>query len=290
MRLLFMASEKEREQDLAAAFCAGARRHRVDAEVRPLGSEPDLSTVDAVAMVGVKSKRLFDATKAARAIPIMLDKGYTRTRRDDSRVWEFWRVAVNAHHPTAGLMDKAMPPQRAADHGFEPAPWRSRGLQILIAGSSAKYHEFYDLPDPTEWAHDVVGMLKVLTDRPIIYRPKPSWDGAVPITGTYFSHGKQNIREPLTNAWAVVTHGSNTCFEAAMMGVPSIVLGEGVAAPISSRTLAEIDDPRRGKRRQWLDNLAFRQWTEREMKSGLAWEHIGGWVDDERNRIARGSV
>lgn len=282
MRLRFFASSKEREQNLGRAFVTGALGRGVKAEVRELVATPDIKGCDAVAMVGVKSRRLFQACLAAGVVPIMLDKGYVRTRRPGERVWEFWRVAVGAHHPTAGLMDARMPADRFEQLGFEVKPWRSSGLQIVLAGSSAKYHEFYGLPDPTVWAQGVIDRLAELSNRPIVYRPKPSWDGAVPIPGTYFSGPKENINAVLRNAWAVVTHGSNACFEAALEGIPSIVLGDGVAAPISSRVIEEIADPRMAKRGPWLHNLAYRQFTEREMEAGLAWQHIEGWIHDYR--------
>jgi hypothetical protein len=280
MRLLFLASDKEREKDLAAAFTAGAARHGAEIEIRANSATPDLAGFDAVAMVGVKSRRTFHAALAAGIVPVMIDKGYSRHRRADARVWEYWRVSVGAHHPTAGLMARDMPKDRAEAQGFEAAPWRSAGLQIVLAGSSAKYHEFYSLPDPTEWARGVVAELRRYTDRPIIYRPKPSWDGAVPIEGTHWSPPKENFVQTIRNAWAIVTHGSNACFEAALAGIPSIILGEAVAAPISSREIAAIEDPKCGKRGQWLANLAYRQWTEREMQRGLAWEHIGGQIHE----------
>lgn len=278
MRIRFFASDKPREQELARAFCDGIRLHKDRAEIQPLVASPDVTGADAVCMVGVKSKRLFNACAAAGVVPIMLDKGYVRTRRADSRVWEYWRVATGGHHPTAGLMSEKMPGDRFEALGLDVAPWRHRGLQIVIAGSSQKYHDFYDLPDPTAWAKAIVSELRELTDRPIIYRPKPSWKEAVPIRGTTFGNSNESIRDALANSWALVTHGSNACFEAALMGIPSIVLGDAVAAPISSRSLADIGEPLMAKREQWLHNLAYRQWTESEMRSGEAWGYLRKWI------------
>lgn len=286
MRVVFFASSKERELNLGNAFVRGAARHKVKAEVRELVATPDFKGADAVAMVGVKSRRLFHACLAAGVVPIILDKGYVRTRRPGERVWEYWRVAVGDHHPTAGLMDEAMPADRWEGLELECKRWRPSGLQILLAGSSAKYHEFYGLPEPTEWATSVVGELRKHTTRPIVYRPKPSWDGAVPIPGTHFSGPKENVMNAMANAWAVVTHGSNITFEAALEGIPSIVLGNAVAAPISSHELSEINEPKLGRRRQWLHNLAYRQFTETELETGFAWPHIRSWVDEFRAKQA----
>lgn len=282
-RLVFYASDKSREQALARNFLTGAKRHGWKTEQRDLSEEePDLADVDAVAMVGVKSKRLFEATKAAGAIPIMLDKGYMRSRLAGSRVWEYWRIAVDGHHPTRHLMMRKRPDDRFNSLHLDVQSWHRTGTQIVIAGSSAKYHAFYDLPEPNEYYSELVLDIQARTKRPIVYRPKPSYRDAVPIEGTRFSGLDETIADALWGAHCLVTHGSNACFEAAILGVPSIVLGDAVAQPISSRDLDLIERPPCGKREQWLANLAYCQWTEQEMREGTAWPYIAEQIDESR--------
>ncbi len=155
----------------------------------------------------------------------------------------------------------------------------------MLAGSSAKYHAFYGLSDPTRYAQKIVKQLAHLTKREIIYRPKPSWREAVPIRGTRFSPPKsymlENLGHILPTAHCLITHGSNACFDAMVAGVPSIILGDGVALPISSCDLYKIEDlpkPRDHARLQLLANLAYHQWTESELASGQAWDTIGKWL------------
>lgn len=278
MRVKFFASDKQRERDLAAAFTAGVITSGDTASVEALSAMPSLKNIDVACMVGVKSKRLFDRCIAAGVVPILLDKGYSRHRREGGRVWEFWRVSVGSHHPTRFLAEDRLSKKRAETMELDIRNWRKHGFQIVIAGSSAKYHEFYGLPDPTTWAAGVAAEIRRHTDKPIIYRPKPSWKEAVPIEGAYFSDGTENIGDTMRNAWALVTHGSNACFEAALAGIPSIVLGDGVAAPISSRSLKHINAPELGERGQWLGNLMYWQWTEREMQRGAAWNFLREYV------------
>lgn len=280
MRLRFFASNKPRERNLAAAVVAGAAKHRVKAAVHELSATPDLKGTDIACMVGVKSKRLFEACLVAGVTPILFDKGYCRERRAGGRVWEYWRISVGSHHPTASIARLRMPEDRWKSLKLEPKPWRRTGFQLVIAGSSAKYHDFYGLPDPTAWATDVVAQIRKQTDRPIIYRPKPSWDGAVPIPDTHFSGPNDNLAAALANAWVMITHGSNASFEAAMLGIPSIVLGNGIAKPISSTSLDDLAHPALAKRGGWLSNLAYFQWTEAEFESGKAWEFIRGEIDE----------
>lgn len=287
MRVLFYASDKPREQALAKHFLAGVKRHGHETEKRELCARPTVEGFDAVCMVGVKSKRLFEITRRAGAIPIMLDKGYVRTRRVGARTWEFWRVSVGEHHPTRTTLGRQkMPHDRFEALGLDIRPWRRRGYSVVFAGSSAKYHDFYGLPDPQTYAEKVLADLRERTARPLIYRPKPSWKDAKRIKPAQFSTGSETIADVLQGAWALVTHGSNASFEAALLGIPSIVLGDGVAAPVSSRSLDEIDDPLLSKREQWLANLAYHQWTEAEMRSGEAWATIGGHVDAIRAKQA----
>lgn len=283
MKIGFFASDKPREQDLSKAFLGGmaiAGAKIVKCSNADTGA---LAGLDVAAMVGVKSRKLWQAAIDAGVTPIMLDKGYIRTRKEGSRVWEYWRVSVGAHHPVHTI-DK---PRHKSDRwdalGIDIAPWRTRGYAVVIAGSSEKYHDFHGLPHPTIWAADIAAQIRAICDRPIIYRPKPSWDGAKPIDGTEYSTGAESIVSALEGAAALVTHGSNACFEAALAGVPSIVIGDGILAPISSRKIADLENPLRLKRNQLFANLAYHQWTEAEMGRGLAAKHIIPMIEKVRN-------
>lgn len=280
MRVKFLASDKKREQQLAKAFMAGVQRDGVAGVIEPLSAMPDLDNIDVACMIGVKSKRLFDRCREAGVVPILFDKGYLRHRRADARTWEYWRVSIASHHPTRYLYEGKANRARLQLLHLDVKRWRGYGLQIVLAGSSQKYHDFYGLPDPTTWAKEVVAEIRKHTDRPIIYRPKPSWQEAVEIEGTFFSKPTENIASVLGNAWALVTHGSNACFEAALMGVPSIILGDAVAKPISSTSIEDINDPMMGERGNWLQRLVHWQWTEREMSRGHCWRFMKPHIAD----------
>lgn len=279
MRIAFLASSKARERLLADAFLKGASRHGHETQVIPLTEgEPQVGNYDVACFVGVKSRALYQAHGRAGIPCILMDKGYSRhARQDGVRGWEFWRVAINAHQPTDRL-GQDLPFDRAASFGWEPKPWREHGKTIVIAGSSGKYHDFYGIRNPTLYWKRRIADLQGLEDFEIVYRPKPSWRDAVPIEGSRFSILPERLEDLLKSAHVLITHGSNCCFEAVLAGVPSIVLGEGVAKPISSTSLDDTLKPRLAsdeERRQWLANLAFWQWSQPEMYSGAAWEFLG---------------
>lgn len=279
LNVCFLHSDKARERILANAFLEGVAQHgdHVELRLRSENVEP-IPGADIVCMVGVKSKKYFQTYAREGANVMMIDKGYSRHSKSGAvRSWEYWRVAVNAHHPTRYLMDTPRPFDRWDRLGLKFEPWRERGKHIVFAGSSAKYHDFYGLRHPTMYAQKIMKRMRELTEkRKIIYRPKPSWKDAEPIEGAEYSKGG-DIFSVLDGAWALVTHGSNACFEAALMGVPSVVLGDAVAKPISSITEEDIANPRLcsdEERAQWFANLAYCQWTMREMVSGEAWQYI----------------
>jgi hypothetical protein len=286
MKICFVHNDEERERNLAHAFCAGAEKHghRTQQIVKTAVLETD---ADVVCMVGVKSAKLFEQARKQKKTVLFFDKGYFR-HRGPNRTWEFWRIAVNDHHPSAYLEKACHKPQRwdalAKARNTDLKPWRNDGEHIIYLGSSAKYHAIAGLEDPHAVAQETVNEIRKYTDRPIYYRPKPSFHDARPVEGAYFDQGgpqrgtpQRSIDKALKGAWCVVTHGSNACFESVLEGIPCIVLHDAIAKPISSHTLKDIPSPylaQRSEVLQWLYNLAWCMFTEVEMESGLAWQVI----------------
>lgn len=278
MRVTFWHSDKPRECILADAFADGVRLAGDSCELRRLLPEPEVADCDVAVMVGVKSRRLYRAHWDRGIHVVYLDKGYSRHAAPGHvKIWEYWRVAIDAHHPTRDLMDRPCGPDRWQALGTPWTGWRESGSTVLLAGSSQKYHDFYGLKEPTGWARKVIGELRDRTNMEIVYRPKPSWREAVPIEGSRFSAGDRTIEQELAGCWCLVTHGSNAVFEAQLAGVPTIVLGEAVSRPISSTSLDDILSPhlaKRAERAQWFHNLAYYQWTLPEMAAGACWRWV----------------
>lgn len=276
----FIQKEKQIEVNLSRAFIRGLKRHGDSGRIISTKDKTTIADADVAAIVGIKSAKLFHANRGAGKHTVLFDKGYVRHDEAGAlgagSVWHQTRAAVDAHHPTK-KMNRGYPHDRANRSGLKISPWRTNGEYILLAGSSAKYHRFYEEDDPTEYARKVASEIRKHTDRPIYYRPKKSWKPAVEITGTVWARTTDPIKHQLESAWALVTHGSNACFEAMLYGVPSIILGDGVAKPISSTSLEDIENPTMAgmdERKQWLADLMYQQWTLAEYASGEAWDTI----------------
>lgn len=282
LRVVFWRSDKPRERILADAFCHGVRAHGDEAVEMPLAWEiPDpLPECDIACMVGVKSRRRFEAHSAAGIHTLYLDKGYIRTEAEGhTKAWKYWRVSLGSHHPTRYLESMHFKPDRWERLGIRFKPWAQGRKRILLAGSSEKYHEFYGLKHPDDYYKQIYKRICGLVNGPdVVYRPKPSYHEAKEIEGAIFSRGG-TIEEALAGCGLLVTHGSNAVFEAILAGVPTLVLGDAVTRPISSTDIEDVSAPRLAsdsERLRLLQALAYCQWTCDEMRSGEAWAHIKG--------------
>ena len=214
--------------------------------------------------------RLFsDYRRSRRAIYI--DLGYWG-RRKLSRWDGYHKLALNSRHPTAYFQDRPHSPDRFNQFRIPIQPWRKAGRHVLVVGMSAKAAGAEGL-SPESWERSTIAKLKRLTDRPIVYRPKPNWAEAKPIAGAVFGRGP-TLAEALVDCHAVVAHHSNAAVDALLAGVPCIC-PEGVAAPLSARRLEDIENlPMPDGREQWAADIAWTQWSIDEMQSGAAYRYL----------------
>lgn len=85
--------------------------------------------------------------------------------------------------------------------------------------------------------------------------------------------GGASLQDAFNRASAVVTLNSNTGVESVFEGIPTFTFDEGAMAWSITQhepsTGFEMID-----RSQWAHDLAYKQWTLEEIKSGLSWEHL----------------
>jgi hypothetical protein len=87
--------------------------------------------------------------------------------------------------------------------------------------------------------------------------------------------GGDGLYEDFRKAWAVVGWNSNTLTESVCEGVPTFSLHpSSMAWECSNKNLKRLDNPEYFDRSQWLNNLAYCQWTEEEIEKGDPWFHL----------------
>lgn len=204
-----------------------------------------------------------------KGIPfVFIDLGYWRRERDG-----YYKVTLNERHPHLYLMKHKMHGNRFERLGLEIKPWRKPGNgYILLAGMSGKAAWSYKL-GAQEYERDAAAQLSKLTKRPIVYRPKPNWVEAQKILNTQFDK-KTPLDYALSQAHCVVTHHSNVGCDAILAGVPvlSKVGAASVLQPYDLNMTERLQCD--GDRQQWAHNVAYCQWTLKEMASGECWSHL----------------
>lgn len=229
---------------------------------------------DGVVFYGLygKIKTAFMDYKRAGKKAVYVDLGYWN-RTEGGKLYGYHKVAINSRHPTAYYQRRSFPADRFARLGVKVEPWNKTGTHILIAGMGAKAADCEGFK-PNEWEEAACRELRLYTDRPIMYRPKPSWRHATPIEGTLYSTWPHTLEEALTDCWAVVSHHSNVCVDAILAGVPAFCY-HGVAAEMGQRDLSLIESPiYPDGRYEWACNIAYTQWRPDEMRSGACWKFL----------------
>lgn len=281
LNVVFFASPKDREMSIGTAFCQGVLSHGDTCRlVHPADYEGPHGDTDVAVCIGVKgwSRLLMETHLAARKHLVYLDKGYLGDPKGPRS--KYIRCSVDSFQPLEYLQTIPRPDDRLKQLGVQLQPWRKTGKEVIIAGGSLKYAMWHRLGsqngmDPaTTWATKTYGVLRKYTQRPIFYSPKPSWKEAVPIEGTTFVRPPIPIEEQLKTAWAVVSYGSNATVDAQIAGVPTFVLGDGIAKPMSLDDLTLIDTPfypTDTQRWQFLADVAYCQFSISELESGIGW-------------------
>lgn len=215
-------------------------------------------------------QKVMEDYRAAGRPVVYIDLGYWGRVKNDGH----HKVVVNGRHPTDYFQKRKHDDKRAKALGIEVQPWRKQGDHILLAGMGAKASVIAEHMVFESFERAAIAQLRQHTARPIFYRPKPSCRESGEIDGTVFSPPTQPLTDVLRNCHAVVTHHSNVAVEALVAGVPAFCM-HGVAAPLSMQDYSQIERPLFPEgREQWVNDVAYTQWTWSEMAAGLPWRHL----------------
>lgn len=221
--------------------------------------------------IGGVTKRVWEAYRFRGRQVILLDKAYSRRTGH-------WRVSVGSSQPLSYLMKLPRPEDRLRkieELGVALEPFRARGECILLDGASNKYLEWYGLGTMREWGESMVNTIRKFTDRRIIYRPRPTHNQPIRISGAELSVGP--LSDDFNRSFLVVSNGGNIGWDAVIAGLPHFAISDSVARPVSETEWRNINNPRsitEQERRQWAANVAYCQFTEEEFGKGLAWHYI----------------
>jgi hypothetical protein len=165
---------------------------------------------------------------------------------------------------------------RSQQLGINSLPWTNSGEHVLIALQRPESNQWHGQPQMQSWLNTVVDEIQQHTDRPIVIRKHPRFRAVtIPsgcseqlptkIANTYDTF---DFDQSLRNAWAVVNWNSNPGINAVLNGVPAFVGPSSIAVSVANTSFDNLDNPARPDRTQWINDLAWTEWTTHEIATG----------------------
>ena len=157
---------------------------------------------------------------------------------------------------------------------IELKPWRTEGSHVLVIGQGVQNKLNHQQIWVHNWFNEILDNLPQYTKRPIRFRPHPLWlknKGLKP---------ERTLEEDLKDAWCVMGLTSSGIVDGIIRGIPGITWSTwNIAFSVSEHFLENIENPKMPDRLQWCYNLAYAQWSVKEIGEGLSWEHLKSHIE-----------
>jgi hypothetical protein len=193
-----------------------------------------------------------------------------------------WKVAIGGINREAYFGENGNGPGRAGELGLKLKSWHEidtdRSGSIIICCQNRHSWAWRSQPSTSEWLNGAIASIRKRTDRPVVIRPHPR----DPLSGTWSKLSNVTVQRPVMirgtyddfdynplEAWAVVNWSSNPATEAVMNGIPVFTGPDSLAWDVANHSLETIDAPATPDRTQWLNDLAYTEWTVEEIQKGL---------------------
>lgn len=233
-----------------------------------LGAGGQISTWDViengkqpVLLRGITKRKQMRACREQNRDFYYIDTGYFGNGRKKL----YHRVTKNSMQNISPVVDR--PADRFDATGIKLSKFRP-GSKILLCPPSAKVMVFYEL-DLEKWISETVETIKKHTDREIVIRLKKGRTERVS-TDTMAMALSQDIH-------CLVTFNSIAATEALLLGKPAFTLGPNAAQSLCLSDLSKIEKPyvpTLDEVHKWACHLAYAQFTEAEMRTGVAWRIV----------------
>ncbi len=282
MHVAIYEQTSTRSKKLCAAMFEGFRNSKDSADVLPISSYSTGGLDYAWSIFYGQAnggKELLQKQGSRLRDVLYIDLGYWKRKIGSDQFGGHHKVAWNDIHPNKQL-EFEVDDKRFKKLGLHIQEKRkTNGQNILLAGLSEK-GAFINGYQPYEWEKRTIAEIKKHTDRPIIYRPKPSWRRARPILGTIFSSRLEPLEKVLANTHCVVSHHSNVNTDAMLLGIPAYTK-YGVAKDLCYGMdeldgIEEAKCPSYEERYNLFCKMSYCQWNLDEMRSGEAWRWFRG--------------
>jgi len=227
----------------------------------------DLPLEVPAAIRGIVKKKLIHKCHEIGRDYYYIDTGYF----GNDKKKHYHRITKNAMQ-YLGELDTNCPDDRFKRTGVALTKFRG-GQNILLCPPSQKALSYWGV-DLEEWLESTVTTIKQYTDRPIVIREKQSRRERTNVN---------TIGMALADdVHCMVTYNSIAAVESLIHGKPVFTVGPNAAHHLSNKDLSKIEDPyipTLDEVHNLCCNLAYQQFTVKEMRDGTAWEMINSWEE-----------
>lgn len=171
-------------------------------------------------------------------------------------------------------------PGRAAQLGLSLQPWKN-GSNIVIAMQRGDSQQWSGMPKIDDWLDSTVKQIRKHSDKNIVVRPHPRSACRIPagclIDRPQFTLGSYDdfdYHRVLEDAHCVLNWNSGPGPQALLAGVPVFVGPTSLASPVANWDLAQIENPTKPDRTQWIEQLAHTEWTLPEIETGTPFKRL----------------
>ncbi len=209
-----------------------------------------------------------------------------------------WRVSLYSPMNNGNFLSDNSPDDRwqaaKSRWNVKNEPWRKSNpddpiMFVLQPKDNWSMNEL----DPIDWFMDVYKKIRPLTKRKFIVRPHPNHSVAIEnrrnelpedielyIGQKYFKgdekkHYRFHFQEAITNLHAVVTHNSTAGVDSCVRGIPTFNTSDlALSWPVANQNLNDIETPKYPDRTQWLNDLGYKLWSEKEIRDGTVFKRF----------------
>ena len=209
-----------------------------------------------------------------------------------------WRVSLYSPMNNGNFLSDDSPADRweaaKSRWNVRSDPWRrSDPTDPIMFVLQPKDNWSMNQLDPIEWFYDVYKKLRPLTKRKFIVRPHPNHvvhieermsefpDDVEIVIGQKFFKGDEkkyyrfNFQEAITDIHAVVTNNSTAGVDSCVRGIPTFNTSDlALSWPVANKDLNNIETPEYPDRTQWLYDLGYKLWSEKEIRNGTVFKRF----------------
>jgi len=199
-----------------------------------------------------------------------------------------WKVGINGINREANFGPKGNDDSRVKKLGLKLQPWQKNPEgSIIIAGQHQYSNQWRNQSLPTVWVAETIEQIRKYTGRRIVIRPHPrspmpglqyEFENVVLQTPTQVPNTYDDFDFDTSNAYAVVNWSSNPASQAVINGIPVFVGPDSLAWDVGNPTLNLINNPMMPDRTQWLNDLAYTEWTLEEIEQGLPLKRLTSYL------------